>query len=145
MRADAFLSHNGFVESRTRAARLISEGKILIDGKVIQKASEEISDGEHTVDITETDRYVGRGGLKLEAALEQFSIDVSGKRCIDIGASTGGFTDCLLQKGAMSVCAIDSGKGQLHPKLLADQRVKTSKDITPASCHGKSLVYLILR
>lgn len=123
MRADTYLSQGGYIESRTRAARLISEGKILIDGKRVKKTSEEISEGEHTVEITETDRYVGRGGLKLEAALESFSVEVLDKKCIDIGASTGGFTDCLLQKGARSVCAIDSGRGQLHPRLLADQRV----------------------
>ncbi len=123
MRADIFLSENGYAESRTRAARLISEGKVIIDGRTVQKASEDISDREHTVVITENDAYVGRGGLKLEAALGHFKIDVTGKRCIDIGASTGGFTDCLLQKGAEVVFAIDSGKGQLHPRLLVDERV----------------------
>ena len=123
MRADSYLTVNGFVESRTRAARLISEGKILIDGKKIAKPSEEIVDCEHEILITEADAYVGRGGLKLEAALEGFGIDVSGKRCIDVGASTGGFTDCLLQNGAATVYAVDSGRGQLHSSLLSDPRV----------------------
>ncbi|MBE6647000.1 MAG: TlyA family RNA methyltransferase [Ruminococcaceae bacterium] len=123
MRADTYLSQNGYAESRTRAARLISEGKVLLDGKTVQKASEEICEGEHTVVITENDLFVGRGGLKLSAALEQFKIDVAGKKCIDVGASTGGFTDCLLQNGAAFVYAIDSGRGQLHPKLLSDERV----------------------
>ncbi len=123
MRADSYLTLNGFVESRTRAARLISEGKILIDGKKINKPSEEIVDCEHDVVITEADAYVGRGGLKLESALEGFGVDVSGKRCLDIGASTGGFTDCLLQNGAAEVYAVDSGRGQLHEKLLCDTRV----------------------
>ena len=123
MRADSYLTVNGFVESRTRAARLISEGKIVIDGKKVSKPSEEIVDREHEVVITEEDVYVGRGGLKLEAAIDSFKIDVSGKRCIDVGASTGGFTDCLLQKGAAQVYAVDSGKGQLHKKLLDDPRV----------------------
>lgn len=123
MRADSYLTVNGFVESRTRAARLISEGKILIDGKRIEKPAEEIFDREHEVVITEADAYVGRGGLKLEAALGSFNIDVKGKRCIDVGASTGGFTDCLLQNGAETVYAVDSGRGQLHQKLLNDPRV----------------------
>lgn len=123
MRADVYLVSNRYAESRTRAARLISEGKVFIDGRAVEKASEEISDSEHDVMITEKDRYVGRGGLKLEAALDQFGVDVNGKRCIDVGASTGGFTDCLLQKGAAAVYAVDSGRDQLHPKLRADGRV----------------------
>jgi len=123
MRADSFLTVNGYVESRTRAARLISEGKVIIDGKAVKKASEEISATEHSVEITATDKYVSRGGLKLEAALSSFKIDVSGKRCIDIGASTGGFTDCLLQNGAASVHCIDSGRDQLHTKIKSDAKV----------------------
>lgn len=123
MRADVYLVSNRYADSRTRAARLISEGKVFIDGRAVEKASEEISDSEHDVMITEKDRYVGRGGLKLEAALDQFGVDVNGKRCIDVGASTGGFTDCLLQKGAAAVYAVDSGRDQLHPKLRADGRV----------------------
>ena len=123
MRADVFLSQNGYAESRTRAARLISEGKVLLDGRILCRASEDIPDGEHSVEITENDVYVGRGGLKLDAAIKRFEINVTGKRCIDIGASTGGFTDCLLQNGARRVYSIDSGRGQLHPKLLSDERV----------------------
>ena len=123
MRADSYLTVNGFVESRTRAARLISEGKVIINGKKIEKPAEEILDREYEVVITEADAYVGRGGLKLEAAIAEFKIDVSGKRCIDVGASTGGFTDCLLQRGAMQVFAVDSGRGQLHKSLLDDPRV----------------------
>jgi 23S rRNA (cytidine1920-2'-O)/16S rRNA (cytidine1409-2'-O)-methyltransferase len=104
---------------------LISEGKVNIDGSVITKPSADISDGEHTVTVTDTDKYVGRGGLKLEWAIDCFSVDVKGKRCIDVGASTGGFTDCLLQNGAAHVCAVDSGSGQLHSKLLSDIRVSS--------------------
>lgn len=123
MRIDVYLVEKGFCESRNKAARLIDEKKVLLDGKVVGKASLEVSDGEHGVEIVEQDRYVGRGGLKLEGALEHFGLDVCGKRCIDIGASTGGFTDCLLQRGAAHVCAVDSGRGQLHGKLLSDIRV----------------------
>ncbi|MBE6583387.1 MAG: TlyA family RNA methyltransferase [Ruminococcaceae bacterium] len=123
MRADVFLCESGHVESRTRAARLIDEGKVIIDGKKISKASEHVDDGEHTVEITEVDRFVSRGGLKLCAALDTFEIDVVGKRCIDVGASTGGFTDCLLQYGAECVFAVDSGVDQLHYSLLENERV----------------------
>ncbi len=125
MRADSYLCVFGYTESRTRASRLISEGKVMIDGKAVSKPSEEIYGEEHEVEITETDRYVSRGGLKLEAAIREFGIDVSGKRCIDVGASTGGFTDCLLQSGAGYVCALDSGKGQLHKKIADDPRVRS--------------------
>ena len=123
MRADSFLTVYGYVESRTRAARLISEGKVLVDGNIVKKASEEIWGEEHKVEITETDKYVSRGGLKLEAALLAFKVEVGGKRCIDVGASTGGFTDCLLQCNAAGVHCIDSGRGQLHPKVASDARV----------------------
>ena len=123
MRIDLYLVEKGFCESRNKASRLIGEGKILLDGKTVNKPSFDVDDGEHTVEITENDKYVGRGGLKLEAALAAFQIDVSGKKCIDVGASTGGFTDCLLQNGAAFVCAVDSGRGQLHEKLLSDIRV----------------------
>ena len=123
MRADVFLTEHGYAESRTRASRLIDCGCVTIDGKTISKASTDISDGEHEVVISNTDRYVGRGGLKLEAALNSFEIDVCGKRCIDVGASTGGFTDCLLQNGAREVYAVDSGRGQLHKSLISDKRV----------------------
>lgn len=123
MRADLYLCDYGFVESRTKANRLISEGKVMLDGRLIKKASEDIDDGEHAVEILEADKYVGRGGLKLEGALEAFKVDVLDKSCIDVGASTGGFTDCLLQNGAKSVCAVDTGRGQLHDKLLCDDRV----------------------
>lgn len=123
MRADSYLCVFGYTESRTRAARLISEGKVIVDGKTVSKPSEEICGEEHDVIVTELDRYVSRGGLKLEAAIREFKIDVSGKKCIDVGASTGGFTDCLLQHGACRVCAVDSGQGQLHAKIKSDPRV----------------------
>ena len=123
MRIDVYLVEKGFCESRNRAARLISEGKVMLDGKTVNKASLDVSECDHCVTITEEDRFVSRGGLKLEGALDSFGIDVSGKKCIDVGASTGGFTDCLLQRGAKSVCAVDSGRGQLHSKMLDDIRV----------------------
>ena len=104
---------------------LIEEGKVSIDGRIVQKASQQLGDGEHTVEIAQSDevRYVGRGGLKLEAALDAFGIDVSGKIAVDIGASTGGFTDCLLQRGAKKVYAVDAGVGQLAKSLLNNPSV----------------------
>ena len=123
MRIDVYLVEKGFCESRNRAARLIDEGKIVLDGKIVTKASFDVNGEDHTVVITQEEKYVGRGGLKLEGALDIFGIDVADKKCIDVGASTGGFTDCLLQRGARSVCAVDSGRGQLHSKLLGDIRV----------------------
>ena len=138
MRIDVYLVENGFCESRNKASRLISEGKILLDGSVVSKPSMDVCDGEHAVEITEVEKYVGRGGLKLEGALKEFGINVSDKRCIDVGASTGGFTDCLLQNGAAHVCAVDSGRGQLHPKLLEDIRVTSvegfnARELSPDS------------
>ena len=123
MRIDVYLVEKGYCESRNRASRLIGEGKVVLDGEMVEKPSLDVDGGDHTVEITEIERFVGRGGLKLEAAIERFGIDPNGMRCIDIGASTGGFTDCLLQYSAASVYAVDSGRGQLHKKLLDDIRV----------------------
>jgi 23S rRNA (cytidine1920-2'-O)/16S rRNA (cytidine1409-2'-O)-methyltransferase len=92
---------------------------------VISKPALEIAEGDHAVTVRDELRYVGRGGLKLEAALDAFGIDVMGMRGLDVGASTGGFTDCLLQRGAASVFAVDSGSGQLASKLLGDPRVRS--------------------
>ena len=122
MRADLFLTEKGYAPSRKKAQTLIDEGKISIDGCVVKKASQQIDDGEHTVIVEQSDevRYVGRGGLKLEAALDAFGIDATKKNALDIGASTGGFTDCLLQRGAKKVFAVDAGVGQLAQSLLAN-------------------------
>lgn len=139
MRMDLYLVQNGYVESRTLAQKLISDGAVTVDGRVVRKPSEDISEGEHTVIVAATadTRFVGRGGLKLEAALNAFSVEVAGCVAADIGASTGGFTDCLLQRGAARVYAVDAGHGQLHPRLLADTRVRSAegmnaRSLTPA-------------
>ena len=120
MRADVFLTEQGFAKSRT-----IASGAVVIDSKAVNKPSEDIPDGEHTVSIQEIDemRYVSRGGLKLEAALANFGVSAEGKIALDVGASTGGFTDCLLRHGTKAVFAVDSGVGQLDSSLLADKRV----------------------
>ena len=124
MRADLYLVEAGYAPSRERAKKWIAEGCAFCNGKPIEKPSQEILPGSE-ITVFDTMPYVGRGGLKLEAALKAFQIDVSGLSALDIGASTGGFTDCLLQHGASGVCAVDSGSGQLAKKLREDRRVKS--------------------
>ena len=117
------MTEHGFAPSREKAKKLIAAGGVTVDGRLLKKPSEEISDGEHSIWITDEEIYVGRGGYKLEGALKAFDLDVSGIRALDIGASTGGFTDCLLQHGARCVTAVDAGEGQLAKKLQTDPRV----------------------
>ena len=124
MRADVYLVSGGFVKSRSAAQNLISKSGVSINGKLVTKPSENIDENaENTVEITQKEKYVGRGGYKLEYALEHFGISVEGMTAIDVGASTGGFTDCLLQKGAVKVFAVDSGENQLDSSLADDVRV----------------------
>ncbi len=126
MRADVYLTENGYAVSRRRAQELIAQGLVSVDGKTLTKASADIKEGEHDIRMGQDPlRYVGRGGQKLEAALAAFGLDVRECVALDIGASTGGFTDCLLQHGAAHVCAVDAGYGQLSPKLLQDARVRS--------------------
>lgn len=123
-RLDILLTERGLFPSRSLAQSAIMEGRVLVNEQKIEKAGQMVpSDCEIRI-IGEDMKYVSRGGLKLEAAIEHFKIDVVGKRCLDVGASTGGFTDCLLQNGASKVVALDVGKGQLHEKLRQDQRVE---------------------
>ncbi len=124
MRLDVYLTEHGYAESRTRARGLIEEGAVILDGRKALKASALVDETlAHTVSVENTQKYVGRGGLKLEKALEVFSVNVEGAVALDVGASTGGFTDCLLQNGAARVYAVDAGEGQLAQKLLKDERV----------------------
>ncbi len=139
MRIDLYLVKNGYAASRTLAQKLIADGAVTVDGRPIQKPSEDLSEGEHTVTVASTadTRYVSRGGLKLEAALNAFPVDVRDCVVADIGASTGGFTDCLLQNGAARVYAVDAGHGQLHPRIASDLRVRSAegmnaRNLTPA-------------
>ena len=123
IRADLFLSQNGYVKSRQNAKALIEGGKVMIDGKEVKKASELLDETAiHSVEVVR-DKYVCRGAYKLEGALDAFRFSPAGLRCIDIGASTGGFTDVLLQRNASVVYAVDSGHGQLDGVLAADERV----------------------
>lgn len=123
MRLDLYLVENGFADSREKAKKLISGGLVTVNGKAVSKPSFEAQDGAVRL-LADPFRFVGRGGEKLEAALNLFQIDPAGMRAVDIGASTGGFTDCLLQHGAAFVTAVDVGCGQLHPKLVGDPRVR---------------------
>lgn len=124
MRLDSAVFERGLAKSRSRAADDIREGYVLVNGKVVTKPSYPIDDGD---EITLPDgghlKYVSRGALKLEAALDSFSVDVAGAVGADIGASTGGFTDCLLKRGAARVYAVDCGTDQLDMSLRSDPRV----------------------
>jgi 23S rRNA (cytidine1920-2'-O)/16S rRNA (cytidine1409-2'-O)-methyltransferase len=123
MRLDKLLVERGLTPSRERAQSLILAGKVLVDDQKIEKAGASI-DPNSSLRLLGADlRYVSRGGLKLEKAIEHWQIDLNGKVCLDIGASTGGFSDCMLQHGAMKVIAVDTGYGQIdftlrkHPRL----------------------------
>lgn len=122
MRLDLALVERGLATSREGAKKLILGGAVRRNGIVIQKANASVAEAD-TLEVTQTLPFVSRGGLKLEAALNHFSIDPTGKNCLDIGASTGGFTDCLLQCGAHRVYTLDSGSNQLAEQLKNDVRV----------------------
>jgi len=126
-RLDILLVERGLAESRSLAQRLVMAGQVRVEGQVALKPSQEFPQ-EAAIELDRGPRYVSRGGEKLAAALEAFQVDVRGKVCADVGASTGGFSDCLLQNGARRVYAIDVGKGQLHWKLRQDERVVVMED-----------------
>ncbi|MBQ8345641.1 MAG: TlyA family RNA methyltransferase [Clostridia bacterium] len=124
MRADVYLTLAGHTGSRKKAQDLIAAGAVKVDGIPVKKASAPINEAVmHQVEIEPVFKYVSRGGMKLEAALNAFEISVNHKRAVDVGASTGGFTDCLLQRGASQVICVDSGIGQLHESLQKNPRV----------------------
>ena len=123
-RLDVLLVERGLAASRERARTMIMEGRVLVDGKKVEKAGTGVKAEAELRLLGEEMPYVSRGGLKLEKALRAFSISLAGKTMADIGASTGGFTDCALQNGAAKVYAIDVGYGQLAWKLRTDARVK---------------------
>jgi len=142
MRLDIFLTENNYFDSRNKAKTAIEAGRVSVNGKVVTKASLEIQEND-VIEIIKNDEYefVGRGGLKLEHAFGVFCFSAHNKLCVDIGASTGGFTECLLLHGAKRVYAIDSGKGQLASKLLCDERVVSiegfnARNLTPDTIGG---------
>ena len=124
LRLDKLLLERGLAGSRERAQSLILAGKVLVNGQKIEKSGAPV-DREAEVRLLGEDlKYVSRGGLKLEKAFEHWKINVTGKICLDVGASTGGFTDCLLQYGAARVIAVDTGHGQIDFRLRQDPRVR---------------------
>lgn len=141
-RLDAELVRRAMVTSRTEAALLIGDRRVLVNGAVADKASRQVHPGDAVVLVDGPPRFVSRGGEKLEAGLAAFGIDVAGRRALDVGASTGGFTDCLLQRGAAHVVAVDVGHGQLHPRIRADERVTVHerfhvRDLEPTLIGGR--------
>lgn len=123
-RLDVLLVERGLAQSRQRALGLILAGKVWVNGERITKAGSLLPVNCAIKIVGRDIPYVSRGGIKLEAALRSFNVDVTGLTCLDVGASTGGFTDCLLKHGAKHVTAVDVGYGQLHWKLRSDPRVK---------------------
>jgi 23S rRNA (cytidine1920-2'-O)/16S rRNA (cytidine1409-2'-O)-methyltransferase len=122
-RLDVELSERGLAPSRARAQALVLAGKVRVDGQVVSKAGIAVA-ADAVIEVVEPDHpYVSRGALKLEAALDAFAVDPSGRDCLDVGASTGGFTDLLLARGARRVIALDVGRGQLDWRLRTDERV----------------------
>lgn len=137
-RLDERVVAEGIAESRTRAQALILAGRILVDDLPVDKAGARVRDDAEVRLKGELQSYVSRGGDKLEGALEDLAIDVEGLHCLDVGASTGGFSDCLLQRGAVGIVAVDVGRGQLHEKLRQDPRVRSlertnARSLTPES------------
>jgi 23S rRNA (cytidine1920-2'-O)/16S rRNA (cytidine1409-2'-O)-methyltransferase len=123
-RIDKLLVERGLAASRERAQSLVLAGKVLVNEQKVEKAGATV-DSEAVIRLLGGDlRYVSRGGLKLEKALEHWKIDVRGRTCMDVGTSTGGFTDCLLQQGAARVIAVDTGYGQINARLRSESRVR---------------------
>jgi 23S rRNA (cytidine1920-2'-O)/16S rRNA (cytidine1409-2'-O)-methyltransferase len=134
-RLDAELVRRGLAASRERAQADIAAGRVLVGGAPAGKAARLVAAADAVEVIGPPPRFVSRGGEKLDAALDQFAIAVRGRRALDAGASTGGFTDCLLQRGAASVVAVDVGYGQLHERLRADHRVEVRERTNVRSLH----------
>ena len=122
-RLDTELVRRGLVTSRDRAREAVASGRVTVNGAVAQKSARLVLPGDALELVGPPARYVSRGGEKLESALTAFGLDVTGLRCCDVGSSTGGFTDCLLQQGAAEVVAIDVGRAQMHERLAEDRRV----------------------
>lgn len=154
VRIDALLVQRGLVPSRERARALILAGRVLAAEQKVDKAGT-VVDPETPIRLLGEDlRYVSRGGLKLEAALDHWKIDVTGRSCLDIGTSTGGFTDCLLQHGAVHVSCVDTGFGQIAMKLRSDPRVRlfertnarllSAQALNPVQVHEPTLTLLVV-
>jgi 23S rRNA (cytidine1920-2'-O)/16S rRNA (cytidine1409-2'-O)-methyltransferase len=137
LRLDALLVERGFFETRTRAQAAILAGQVKVEGRPEAKAGTSLPADARLEILGDPNPFVSRGGLKLAAALDRFPVAVAGRVCLDVGASTGGFTDCLLSRGAARVYAVDVGTAQLHSKLRANPRVRSleqfhAKDLRPS-------------
>lgn len=137
-RADLYLVEHGHFESRARAQAAIRAGRVRVDGRVLARAADTIPPGA-AVEAEPEHPFASRGGLKLTAALDAFGLDPAGLPCLDVGASTGGFTDVLLVRGAAHVHAVDVGRDQLHPRLRAESRVTSREGVDIRSLEPGSL------
>ena len=142
MRIDVYLFENGFASSRTDAKQKITEGLVSVNGVVITKPSFDVI-GEVEIKVAECkNKYASRGGIKLETAISEFDFEIEGRLAIDVGASTGGFTDCLLRNGAKSVISLDSGSGQLANALRLDERVYVMENYNARYLKAEDLPYV---
>jgi 23S rRNA (cytidine1920-2'-O)/16S rRNA (cytidine1409-2'-O)-methyltransferase len=147
-RLDVDLVRRGLCASREQAQEAISLGRVLVRGAIASKPSHQVDDSEPIELVGDGPRFVGRGGEKLDGALDRFGVDVTGVHALDAGASTGGFTDCLLQRGAEHVVAIDVGHGQLHERLRADDRVENHervnvRTLSPVDLDGRRFPLIV--
>ena len=147
-RLDQLLCERGLAETRSRAQALVMAGRVRVDGRLVTKAGTPTAE-DAALEVESGPAFVSRGGDKLATALEAFAVDVSGLTCLDIGASTGGFTDCLLQRGAAHVTALDVGKGQLHERLQSDDRVTllegvNARMLTPGGLPGPAATLAVV-
>ena len=143
MRLDVYLAESGILSSRTEAKRFIDEGAVFVDGAQVLKPSFDVSGLEDKVFVDKSlKQYVSRGGIKLKGALSSFGVDPRGKKCLDVGASSGGFTDCLLQEGAAHVIAVDSGSGQISEALRHDARVTVVENYNARYMKREDLEYI---
>lgn len=147
MRLDKLLVERGLVASRERASALILAGRVLVDEQKITKAGTAVGEGSAIRLLGEDIPFVSRGGLKLQGALDLWQIDLAGRACVDIGASTGGFTDCMLQRGAAAVVAVDTGYGQMAVPLRNDPRLRLLERTNARTLAPSSLLadYALLR
>jgi 23S rRNA (cytidine1920-2'-O)/16S rRNA (cytidine1409-2'-O)-methyltransferase len=147
-RLDVDLVRRGLCPSREQAQEAISLGRVLVRGSIAAKPSHQVDDSEPIELVGDGPRFVGRGGEKLDGALDRFVIEVTGVRALDAGASTGGFTDCLLQRGATHVVAVDVGHGQLHERMRADERVENHermnvRTLSPVDLGGRRFALIV--
>ncbi|MBQ5842095.1 MAG: TlyA family RNA methyltransferase [Clostridia bacterium] len=141
MRIDVFLAEKGLAPSRSKAKEYIDSGKVFVNGAPVKKAGLEVT-GTEDIRVMDADKFVSRAGRKLEAALEIFGIDVTDLSALDLGASTGGFTDCLLQRGVKRVIALDVGRDQLDTRLREDERVFVMENTNARDIFPEDLPFL---